>query len=67
MSSTESTALEDWPNQNKYNIPKGAQDMIAFVLGKNQRSEVANYPNVTIPTNIIVNEEVKKNFGGFYH
>ncbi|QDG52002.1 DUF2330 domain-containing protein [Persicimonas caeni] len=126
LSSTESTALEDWLNQNKYNIPKGAapyfkpyiqngqyffvakvdvekvkfqdgkavlsplrfhydsddfmlpvrlglinskgaQDLIAFVLGKNQRYEVANYPNVTIPTNIIVNEEVKKNFGGFYN
>jgi hypothetical protein len=126
LSSTESTALEKWLNQNKYNIPdgaapyfkpyiqngqyffvakvdvekvkfedgkavlsplrfhydtddfalpvrlglinsKGAQDLIAFILAKNQRYEVANYPNVTVPTNIVVNDEVKKNFGGFYN
>lgn len=126
LSSTESTALEDWLNQNEYNIPegaapyfkpyiqngqyffvakvdvekvkfedgkaklspirfhydtddfalpvrlglinsKGAQDLIAFILAKGQRYEVANYPNVTVPTNIVVNDEVKKNFGGFYN
>ncbi|QDG52003.1 DUF2330 domain-containing protein [Persicimonas caeni] len=126
LSSTESTALEKWLKQNKYNIPKGAapyfkpyiqngqyffvakvdvkkvkfedgeavlspirfhydsddfvlpvrlglinskgvQDLIAFVLAKGQRYEVANYPNVTIPTNVVVNEKAKKNFGGFYN
>jgi hypothetical protein len=126
LSSTESTALEKWLEQNKYNIPKGAapyfkpyiqngqyffvakvdvekvkfedgeavlspirfhydsddfvlpvrlglinskgvQDLIAFVLAKGQRYEVANYPNVTIPTNVVVNDKVKKNFGGFYN
>jgi hypothetical protein len=126
LSSTESTALETWLNENKYNIPKGAapyfkpyiqngqyffvakvdvekvtfkdgeavlsplrfhydtddfvlpvrlglinskgvQDLITFILAKGQRYEVANYPNVTVPTNIVVNDEVKKNFGGFYN
>jgi hypothetical protein len=127
LSSTESTALEDWLNENEYNIPdgaapyfkpyiengqyffvakvdteklkfddagkailsplrfhydtedfalpvrlglinsKGAQDLIAFIIANGQRYEVANYPNVTIPTNIVVNDEVKDNFGGFYN
>jgi hypothetical protein len=31
---------------------KGAQDLIVHVLARNQRYEVANYKNVTIPTNI---------------
>jgi hypothetical protein len=125
LSSTESTALEDWLNQNNYNIPKGAapyfkpyiqkgqyffvakvnmdkvqykdgeavlspirfhydsddftlpvrlglinskgsQDLIAFILAKNNRYELANLPNVTIPTNIPVKEETKKDFAGFY-
>ncbi len=125
LSSTESTALEDWLNQNNYNIPdgaapyfkpyvqkgqyffvakvnmdkveyqngeavlspirfhydsddfvlpvrlglinsKGAQDLIAFILAKNNRYEVANLPNVTIPTNIPVKEETKKTFASFY-
>ncbi len=127
LSSTESTALEDWLHQHKYNIPKGAapyfkpyiengqyffvakvdvnkvkfdadgeaklsplrfyydtddfvlpvrlglinskgaQDLIVFVLAKGQRYEVADYPNVTIPTNIVVNDDVKQSFGGFYN
>ncbi len=127
LSSTESTALEDWLNENEYNIPdgaapyfkpyiengqyffvakvdteklkfddagkailsplrfhydtedfalpvrlglinsKGAQDLIAFIVANGQRYEVANYPNVTIPTNIVVNDEVKGNFGAFYN
>jgi hypothetical protein len=125
LSSTESTALEDWLNQNDYNIPdgaapyfkpyiqkgqyffvarvnmdkvqykdgeailspirfhydsddfvlpvrlglinsKGSQDLIAFILAKNNRYEVANLPNVTIPTNIPVKEETKQDFAGFY-
>jgi MYXO-CTERM domain-containing protein len=125
LSSTESTALEDWLNQNDYNIPdgaapyfkpyvqkgqyffvakinmdkveysdgeavlspirfhydsedfvlpvrlglinsKGAQDLIAFILARNQRYEVANFPNVNIPTNIPVKSETKENFAAFY-
>jgi hypothetical protein len=126
LSSTESSALERWLNQNDYNIPEGAapyftpyiqngqyffvakvdvakvkfddgeavlsplrfhydtddfvlpvrlglinskgvQDLIAFILAKDQRYEVANYPNVTIPTNVVVNTEAKEGFGGFYN
>jgi hypothetical protein len=125
LSSTESTALEDWLNQNNYNIPdgaapyfkpyvqkgqyffvakvnidkvqykdgeailspirfhydaedfvlpvrlglinsKGAQDLIAFILAKRQRYKVANFPNVTIPTNIPVKPATKNSFASFY-
>jgi len=45
---------------------RGAQDLIVHILGKNQRYEMANKPNVTIPTNLRVQETVKKDFGGFY-
>ena len=36
------------------------------VLGKGKRYEVANYPNVTIPTNLDVAESAKGAFGSFY-
>jgi hypothetical protein len=42
------------------------QDLIVNILAPNQRYEVANYPNVTIPTNVRVNESVKDNFAEFY-
>jgi hypothetical protein len=45
---------------------KGKQDLLVYVLGHAQRYEVANYPNVTIPTNIEVGTNVKENFGEFY-
>jgi MYXO-CTERM domain-containing protein len=45
---------------------KDAQDLIVHILARGQRYEVANYPNVTIPTNIDVNESVKGKFGAFY-
>ncbi|MBX3188065.1 MAG: DUF2330 domain-containing protein [Labilithrix sp.] len=44
----------------------GTQDLIVHVLGKGKRYEVANYPNVTIPTNLDVSESAKANFGSFY-
>ena len=44
----------------------GTQDLIVNVLAPNQRYEVANYPNVTIPTNIDVKDEAKARFGEFY-
>ena len=44
----------------------GTQDLIVNVLAPGQRYEVANYPNVTIPTNIDVKEEAKARFGEFY-
>ena len=43
----------------------GTQDLIVHILAK-ERYEVANYPNVTIPTNIDVNDSVRDNFGAFY-
>jgi len=44
----------------------GKQDLIVHVLGKGQRYEVANYKNVSIPTNIVVEDSVRKSFGAFY-
>ena len=44
----------------------GTQDLIVHVLGKGKRYEVANYPNVTIPTNLDVAESAKGQFGAFY-
>lgn len=45
---------------------RGPQDLIVHVLAPGQRYEVANYKNVTIPTNIEVSEDAKKRFGEFY-
>ena len=42
------------------------QDLIVHVLARNQRYEVANRPNVTIPTNIDVADSVRERFGPFY-
>ncbi len=44
----------------------GAQDLVIHVLGKNQRYEVANYPNVAVPTNIEVSDETRTQFPAFY-
>ncbi len=44
----------------------GKQDLIVNILAPNQRYEVANYKNVTIPTNLEVKDEVRKRFGEFY-
>jgi hypothetical protein len=44
----------------------GTQDLIVNILAPNQRYEVANYPNVTIPTNFDVKPEIKSRFGAFY-
>lgn len=44
----------------------GKQDLIVHLLGKQQRYEVANYANASIPTNIIVEDSVRKRFGEFY-
>jgi len=45
---------------------KEKQDLIVHVLAKNQRYEVANYPNVTIPTNIDLVPSAKTEFPFFY-
>ena len=44
----------------------GTQDLLVHILARGQRYEVANYPNVTIPTNINVKESVRKSFGELY-
>jgi hypothetical protein len=44
----------------------GTQDLIVHVLARGQRYEVANYPNVTIPTNLDVAEAARDQFGAFY-
>jgi uncharacterized protein (TIGR03382 family) len=44
----------------------GPQDLIVHVLARNTRYEVANYPNVTIPTNLDVAENARESFGAFY-
>jgi hypothetical protein len=44
----------------------GTQDLIVSILAPNQRYELANYKNVTIPTNLDVKDEVRGRFGAFY-
>jgi hypothetical protein len=44
----------------------GTQDLIVHILAPGQRYEVANYANVTIPTNLDVREEARDRFGEFY-
>jgi MYXO-CTERM domain-containing protein len=44
----------------------GQQDLIIHILARDQRYDVANYDNVTIPTNKEVTPETKDNFGEFY-
>ena len=44
----------------------GTQDLIVNILAPHQRYEVANYKNVTIPTNIDVGDAVKGKFAAFY-
>ena len=44
---------------------KDKQDLIVHILARNQRYEVANYPNVTIPTNIDLKEEAQSQFPAF--
>ena len=44
----------------------GTQDLVVHVLARGQRYEVANYENVTIPTNIDVSDATRERFGEFY-
>jgi hypothetical protein len=43
------------------------QDLIVYTLALGQRFEAANYPNVTVPTNVNVVDAVRTDFGGFYN
>jgi hypothetical protein len=44
----------------------GTQDLIVHILARGQRYEVANYKNITIPTNLDVDERARGEFGAFY-
>jgi hypothetical protein len=44
----------------------GKQDLIVHILARGQRYETANYKNVTIPTNLDVDESARGQFGVFY-
>jgi hypothetical protein len=44
----------------------GKQDLIVYVLHPTSRFEVANYPNVFIPTNLDVVDAVRQSFAAFY-
>jgi hypothetical protein len=44
----------------------GTQDLIVHILAKRQRYNLANYRNVTIPTNIDIDESAKAQFPAFY-
>jgi hypothetical protein len=46
----------------------GRQDLLVFVLSKDKRYEVANYPNAFIPTNLELEvvDDTRNHFGSFY-
>ncbi|HTR49079.1 MAG TPA: DUF2330 domain-containing protein [Kofleriaceae bacterium] len=44
----------------------GKQDLIVNIISADKRYEVANYKNVTVPTNFDVKPEVRDRFGEFY-
>jgi MYXO-CTERM domain-containing protein len=44
----------------------GTQDLIVNILAPHQRYEVANYKNVTIPTNLDVTQVTRDRFPAFY-
>src|SRR5204863_2271375 len=44
----------------------GEQDLIVYILSREGRFEVANLPNVTIPTNIEVAQDVRKDYPVFF-
>jgi hypothetical protein len=61
-------------DSNEFSLPvrlglmnsQGKQDLIVHILARGQRYEVANYDNVTIPTNLDVVNDTRKRFGQFY-
>ncbi|MCB9592748.1 MAG: DUF2330 domain-containing protein [Sandaracinaceae bacterium] len=44
----------------------GTQDLVVHILSRDGRYELANYQNVTIPTNLDVADGVRERFGEFY-
>ena len=61
-------------DSEEFNLPirlglansSGTQDLIVSILAPNQRYDVSNYKNVTIPTNLDVKDGVRDSFGEFY-
>jgi len=61
-------------DSEEFNLPirlglansSGTQDLIVSILAPNQRYDVSNYKNVTIPTNLDVKDAVRDTFGEFY-
>ena len=45
---------------------KGPQDLLVHVLAPEHRYRAANYPNVNIPTNLVVKDQTREHFGQFY-
>ena len=66
--------LRFYYDSEQFNLPvrlgminsEGRQDLIVHILARAQRYEVANYDNVTIPTNLELSEDAIGHFGGFY-
>jgi MYXO-CTERM domain-containing protein len=44
----------------------GKQDLLVHILAPGIRYQMANYPNVTIPTNLDLKDTAKEKFGEFY-
>lgn len=44
----------------------GTQDLLVHILARGQRYEVANYPNVTVPTNLDLAPQARDQFGQLY-
>jgi hypothetical protein len=44
----------------------GKQDLVTVILARGQRYEVANYDNVSMPTNLEVSDATRRQFGSFY-
>ncbi len=61
-------------DSEEFNLPvrlgmmnsRGKQDLIVHILARGQRYQLANYDNVTIPTNLDVKDPAKERFGEFY-
>ena len=45
---------------------QGKQDLLIYVLNPESRFEAANYRNIFIPSNVEVEDAVRKQFGAFY-
>ena len=61
-------------DSHQFNLPirlglvnsQGSQDLLVHILSPGQRYEVANYNNVTIPTNLEVSDDTRTAFANFY-